>query len=92
MTPWVALFLVKQQNTIFAIKNASRYAIDGNLSEEMQTIFGIIVMPGMVMSLLSQFIIQPFLVKITDYLRKKEIKKLSNYFWSCKKIHIFATC
>lgn len=56
--------------------NASRYAIDNNLSETAQTIFGIIVMPGMVMSLLSQFIIQPFLLKITDCIDKKNFKRL----------------
>jgi len=63
--------------------NASRYAIDTNLSEEMQTIYGIIVMPGMVMSLLSQFIIQPFLVRITEYIKINDIDNLKNL---CNKL------
>lgn len=54
------------------ILNSSRYSIDILLDENMQTIFGIIVMPGMIMSLLSQFIIQPFMVKITTLIEKKE--------------------
>lgn len=56
--------------------NASRYAIDNNLSDDLQTIYGIIVMPAMVMSLLSQFVIQPFLTRITNYIEFKEIDNL----------------
>ena len=52
------------------------YAIDSLLADDMQTIFGIIVMPAMVMSLLSQFIIHPFLVRIRDYLATKDYSNL----------------
>ncbi len=59
--------------------NAPRYAIDTYLTEEMQTVFGIIVMPATVMSLLSQFIIHPFLTKISKSFyqnQEKEVKKI----------------
>lgn len=52
--------------------NASRYAIDDYLSNDLQTIFGIIIMPATFMGLLGQYIIQPCLIKITDYIKNKE--------------------
>lgn len=61
------------------IINASRYAIDDLLTDDLQTIFGIIIMPATFMGLLGQFIIQPILVKLTNYIKEKEydcLKKL----------------
>ena len=43
------------------ILNASKYAIDNFMSEDIQAIYGIIIMPATVMSLFGQFIIHPFL-------------------------------
>lgn len=67
--------------TFFTIylMNAPRYAIDFYLTEELQSIYGIIAMPAMVMSLLSQFIAHPFLVNISKSLQdndKKSVKKV----------------
>ena len=49
--------------TLYVI-NASKYAIDGTLSDNYQTIFGIIIMPATVLILFSQYVIQPFVVKL----------------------------
>lgn len=52
--------------------NASKYAIDGRLSENMQAIYGIIIMPATIMSLFSQFIIQPYLMNIKNKLQNND--------------------
>lgn len=59
--------------------NAPKYAIDYYLTEDIQAIFGIIVMPATVMGLLSQFLIHPYLNKIFELYnvnKYKEIKKI----------------
>lgn len=61
--------------------NSSRYAIDDLMTEDIQTIFGIILLPGTFMGLFAQYIIQPVLTKIADFLEKDDyisIKKLVN--------------
>lgn len=61
------------------IINSSRYAIDDLLTNELQTIYGIIIMPATFMGLLGQFIIQPILNKLSNCIKdnnKKELKKL----------------
>lgn len=61
------------------IINSSRYAIDDLLTNNLQTIYGIIIMPATFMGLLGQFIIQPILNKLTNCIKehnKKELKKL----------------
>ncbi|MCH5166321.1 MAG: lipopolysaccharide biosynthesis protein [Erysipelotrichales bacterium] len=55
------------------IINAPRYAIDNVLSDNYQTIFGIIVMPATVIILFGQFMIHPFLVRLTNQLNEKKI-------------------
>ena len=60
--------------------NICRYTINNILTDDLQTIFGIIIMPATFMGLLGQFIIQPFLVRIKKYLednKNKEISKLT---------------
>ena len=54
--------------------NASKYAIDGALSDKYQTIYGILAMPATLMLLCSSFIIQPFLVPLANYLKENKIK------------------
>lgn len=61
------------------VLNAPKYAIDIYLAEEIQTIFGIIVMPATVVGLVAQFLIHPFLNKILtlyENLNIKELRKL----------------
>lgn len=52
--------------------NIPRYAIDSYLDESFQTIFGIIVMPGTFIILLSQFIIQPLITKLNEHWSNKD--------------------
>lgn len=58
--------------------NAPRYAIDDLSTNEIQTIFGIIIMPATFMGLLGQFIIQPALTKFSNFMKNKEYEKLKN--------------
>lgn len=51
--------------------NASRYAIDDLLANEIQTIFGIIIMPATFMGLMGQYIIQPALTKLSQLIKEK---------------------
>ena len=60
--------------------NVSRYAIDDKLTDDMQTIFGIIIMPASLMGLLGQYIIQPALIKISKYIKDKNYTNLKNIF------------
>lgn len=46
--------------------NAPRYVIDAKLADDIQTIFGILIMPATVLVLLGQFIIHPFLVSLKE--------------------------
>lgn len=56
--------------------NISRYAIDDLSTNEIQTIFGIIIMPATFMGLLGQFIIQPALTKFAKCIKNKEYHHL----------------
>ena len=61
------------------ITNAQKYAIDSFLTEDIQAIFGIIIMPATVMGLMAQFIIHPYLNQIFELYKTekyKEIKKI----------------
>lgn len=63
------------------IVNIPKYAIDKNLSDSIQAIFGIIMMPATVISLFSQFIIHPVLTNVTKMCEEKDytsLKKLMN--------------
>ncbi len=61
--------------------NAPRYAIDDMLENELQTIFGIIIMPATFMGLMGQYIIQPVLTKITKYMKENNIKELKKLIY-----------
>ena len=60
------------------ILNASKYAIDNFLTDDYQTIFGIIIMPATLMALCSQFLVQPFLTTVTKIIEKNDRKSLTN--------------
>ncbi len=60
------------------IINASKYAIYGNMSNESQTIFGIILMPATLVILCGQFLIHPFLNKLTQLLKEKRYNEFKN--------------
>lgn len=60
------------------VMNASKYAIDGLLSNEAQTIYGILSMPATIMLLCSQFLVQPFLVTLTEHLKENRMKQFAS--------------
>lgn len=61
--------------------NAPKYAIDDLLSDEMQTIYGIISMPATFMILCSQLVIQPFLGILTNNLKEKKYNQFMKIIW-----------
>lgn len=63
------------------VVNLPKYLLDGRMSEDIQAIFGIILMPATIMILLSQYILSPFVKKMTDAIINKDknsFKKLIN--------------
>ncbi len=70
--------------SIFII-NIPRYFIDFYLSDELQGIYGIIVMPATMTALLTQFILQPYAVKLSEsnkndtVIFKNQVKKIFMY-------------
>lgn len=58
------------------ILNAPKYAIDSYLENNLQTVFGIIVMPATVIGLVAQFLIHPYLNKILKLYEEKNLKQL----------------
>lgn len=58
------------------VLNAPKYSIDTYLSNDFQTIFGIIVMPATVVGLVAQFLIHPYLTQILNLYEKVDLKNL----------------
>ena len=56
--------------------NAPRYAIDGMMDNEHQTIYGIIILPATFMNLLAHYVIQPFLTSISQSIKDGLVDKL----------------
>ena len=56
--------------------NAPKYSIDAIHGDEIQNIYNIIFMPAAVINLLSIFIFNPLIVKMTSAWRNRDIKKL----------------
>ena len=56
--------------------NAPKFAIDNLLSNDIQAIYGIIVMPATLLLLCSQFFTHPVIIKINNYTLKKDYKNL----------------
>ena len=63
--------------SILLLINMPRFIIDNNLNADMSTIFGILIMPATIISLVSQFCIHPFLNQISDYVRENKFKDLN---------------
>lgn len=57
--------------------NAPKYAIDRNLTEEMQTVFNILFMPIFVINILSMFIFKPMIVRMSEMWAEGKIGKLA---------------
>lgn len=58
----------------FYIGNAPKYAIDAQLSDELQACYGFISMPVFVIGLLNSFIFNPILHKMSMYWERKDIR------------------
>lgn len=54
-----------------------KYAIDFYSTNKIQTIFGIIIMPTTVISLVAQFAIHPFILEINDSVKKANFQNLN---------------
>lgn len=59
--------------TLYVI-NAPKYSVDSLLSNQFQTILGIIIMPATIIILFCQFIVQPFITKMQNSLYQSKIK------------------
>lgn len=57
------------------VLNAIKYAIDGNLSDTYQSIYGIIFMPSFTISLLSGFILKPLLTTLAESWKERNMIK-----------------
>ena len=70
------------------ILNAPKYAIDNFLTEDIQAIYGYIMMPATVMTLFTQFIVMPFLGKLKDMYEQKQLKEIEKVTFKIKLIVI----
>lgn len=59
------------------IGNVPKYMIDAYMGEEVQAVFGYIMMPVFVITLLNQFIYQPMVKDLGDIWEKKDKKEFS---------------
>lgn len=55
--------------------NAPKYAIEKYLTEDIQAIFGIILMPASILPLFAQFVVAPITNKITKLYKENNIKQ-----------------
>ena len=58
------------------ILNAPKYAIESYLTDEVQAIFGIILMPASIIPLFSQFVMAPIIRKMTDQYKENKIQQM----------------
>ena len=70
------------------ILNAPKYAIDSFLTEDIQAIYGYIMMPATVMTLFTQFIVMPVLGNLKSLYEKKDFKAFNNLTFKIKLIVI----
>lgn len=68
------------------ILNAPKYAIDRFLTEDLQAIYGYIMMPATVMTLFTQFIVMPVLGKLKELYEKKDFKSFRSLIFKIKLI------
>ena len=70
------------------ILNAPKYAIDNFLTDDIQAIYGYIMMPATVMTLFTQFIVMPFLGKLKEMYEQKQLKEIEKVTLKIKLIVI----
>ena len=73
------------------VGNIPQYLIDACMDEEVQAIFGYIMMPVFVVTLLNQFIYQPTINELGDLWNRHEVKKFkSKVFKQCLIVGVLA--
>lgn len=70
------------------ILNAPKYAIDSYLTEDIQAIYGYIMMPATVMTLFTQFIVMPFLGNLKELYEQNKLKEIEKITLKIKLIVI----
>ena len=70
------------------ILNAPKYAIDNFLTDDIQAIYGYIMMPATVMTLFTQFIVMPFLGKLKEMNEQNQLKEIEKVTLKIKLIVI----
>lgn len=61
---------------ILYLINSSKYVMDYILEEQYQTIYGILLMPATVILLFTQYILNPFLNTINNYIKDNDYQQL----------------
>lgn len=61
--------------------NAAKYAMNNYSTDELQAIFGIIIMPASFLAMISTYLVQPFLNTITEKLKNNQIKELKSLLY-----------
>ena len=61
--------------------NLPKYSIDAHLSLDMQTYFNILMMPIFIITLLSDVIFRPFMVKFSIYWEAKDVKSFNKLLY-----------
>lgn len=54
--------------------NLTKYLLDGRVPDDLQAVFGIIIMPATVISLFAQYLINPYLKSLTDLIKNNDIQ------------------
>lgn len=70
------------------ILNAPKYAIDSFLTEDIQAIYGYIMMPATVMTLFTQFIVMPVLGNLKELYEQNKLKEIEKITFKIKLIVI----
>ena len=66
------------------VLNAPKYAIDTYLTEDVQAIFGYIMMPATVITLFTQFVFMPYLNKIKELYEQRNMKEFNRLAFRIK--------
>ena len=70
--------------------SAPKYALADVVSAKEQAVFNIISMPASIVVLCAGFVVQPFVVDMTEYYKTKQYGSLRGCFMICSGIVIFA--
>lgn len=92
-----AIKLLKETTPIFIFSflglylvNSSKYTLDFYSTPEIQNIFGIILMPGTILSLCCQYLMNPYLLKLTTLYKNDKLKEFTKQLVKiCSYIVIF---